>query len=55
MYATCTGCPMKKVSMKNFLGGAAQGFNSQFFEVIWIQYICKFCSVYHLIDLDAPR
>ena len=25
------------------------------FEFIWIQYICKFCLVYHLIDLDTPR
>ena len=25
------------------------------FEFIWIQYICKFCLVYHLIDLDASK
>ena len=23
------------------------------FEFIWIQYICKFCLVYHLKNLDA--
>ena len=26
----CTGCPIKKVSIKKLLFGAAQGFNSLF-------------------------
>ena len=25
------------------------------FEFIWIQYICKFCLVYHLKKFDASR
>ena len=25
------------------------------FEFIWIQYICKFCFVYHLMDFDTSR
>ena len=45
----------KKGIDKKLLVGAALNFNSQFFEFIWIQYICKFRSMYHLKDLSASR
>ena len=41
---------MKKVSIKTLiLTYSLLQFTG--FEFIWIQYICKFCFVYHLIDL----
>ena len=48
-----TGCP-KKVSIKNFYSDL---FTDSFhiFEFIWIHSICKFCLVYHLIDLDISK
>ena len=45
----------KKGIDKKLLFGAAQGFNSQFLNLFGCQYICKFCLVYHLNDLDASR
>ena len=44
----------KKLSIKNFCSDL---FTSSIhnFECIWIQYICKLCLVYHLIDLGASR
>ena len=44
----------KKVSIKTFIQGCSRP-QYKFFEFIWIQYICKFCLVYHLKDLDASR
>ena len=38
----------------SFWFGLSKRFNSVF-EFIWIQYICKFCLVYHLKDLGASR
>ena len=48
-----TGCPIKKV-LKTFIRSCSR---PQFtvFEFIWIQYICKFCLVYHLKNLDTSR
>ena len=44
----------KKVSIKTFVLTCSL-LEFTVFEFIWIQYICKFCSVYHLKDLDASR
>ena len=44
----------KKGIDKKLLVGAAQGFNSQFFNLFGFS-ICRFCLVYHLKDLDASR
>ena len=44
----------KKVSIKNFYSDLFTASINNF-EFIWTQYICKFCLVYHLIDLDASR
>ena len=48
------GVPKKGIDQKLSVG-AAHDFNSQFLEFIWIQYICKFCLVYHLKDLGTSR
>ena len=45
-----TGCPIKEVLIKTF-NWICSGLQFTVFEFIWIQYICKFCLVYHLIDL----
>ena len=45
----------KKVSTKKLLFGAAHYLNSEIFEFIWIQYICRFCLVYHLKGFGASR
>ena len=46
--------PHKKVSIKNFY---SELLKAQFtvFKFIWIQYICKFCLVYNLKNLDSSR
>ena len=49
-----TGCPKKGID-KKLLFGAAQGFNSQFLNLFRFSFICKFCLVHHLKDLDASR
>ena len=41
--------------LKLFTRIISVGDSNSDFEFIWIQYICKFCLVYHLIDLDATR
>ena len=44
----------KKVSIKTFIRSCSL-LHFRVFEFIWIQYICKFCLVYHLKDLGASR
>ena len=44
----------KKVSIKTFSWSCSR-LQFSVFEFIWIQYICKFCLVYHLKDLGASR
>ena len=44
----------KKVSIKNFYSVLLKA-SIYSFEFIRIQYICKFCLVYHLKNLDASR
>ena len=41
-----TGCPIKKISTKTFSRSCSR-LQFTVFEFIWIQYICKFCLVYH--------
>ena len=49
-----TGRPKKGIDKKLSVW-PVHCLNWQFFEFIWIQHVCKFCLVYHLIDLDASR
>ena len=44
----------KNVSIKTFSRSCSR-LQFTVFEYIWIQYICKFCLVYHLKDLGASR
>ena len=44
----------KKVSIKTFIRSYSR-LQFTVFGFIWIQYICKFCLVFHLKDLDASR
>ena len=47
-----TGCSKTKVLIKTFILTSSL-LQFTVFEFIWIQYVCKFCLVYHLINLDA--
>ena len=49
-YVHLQGVP-KKVSIKDFYSL----LQFTVFDFIWIQYVRKFCLVYHLIDLDVSR
>ena len=44
----------KGIDKKTFIRSCSQ-LQFTVFEFIWIQYICKFCAVFHLKDLDASR
>ena len=50
-----TGCLKKNgIDKKTFIRSCSR-LQFTVFEFIWIQYICKFCLVFHLKDLDASR
>ena len=48
---TSTGCPIKKVSKKKLLFGAAQGLNLQILNLFG--FSLSVSVVYHLKTLDA--